>query len=104
MTLLTKLQSSNILQQLDRLVEHIIYHFACEEHLLEKMSYRKVQEHALVHKNLVKKVLEVKEHYSQGDIKASVFFSFLVDDVVLGHLLQEDIKFFPYVQMKSKKL
>jgi diguanylate cyclase (GGDEF)-like protein/hemerythrin-like metal-binding protein len=103
MTLLTKLESSNILQQLDRLVEHIIYHFACEEHLLEKMSYQKVQEHALVHKNLVKKVLEVKEHYSQGDIKASAFFSFVVDDVVLGHLLQEDIKFFPYIQMQSKK-
>ncbi|WP_019552048.1 diguanylate cyclase [Propionispira raffinosivorans] len=103
MTLLTKLQSSNILQQLDRLVEHIVYHFACEEHLLEKMSYRKAHEHALVHKKLVKKVLEVKEHYSRGDIKASVFFSFLVDDVVLGHLLREDIKFFPYIQMKSKK-
>jgi len=103
MTLMTKLHSSNILQQLDRLVEHIVYHFACEEHLLEKMSYLKTPEHALVHKNLVKKVLEVKEQYSQGDIKASVFFSFLVDDVVLGHLLQEDIKFFPYVQMKSKK-
>lgn len=103
MTLMTKLQSSNILQQLDRLVEHIVYHFACEEHLLEKMSYQKAQEHAVVHKNLVKKILEVKEHYSQGDIKASVFFSFLVDDVVLGHLLQEDIKFFPYVQRKSKK-
>jgi len=102
LTLQPHLQQQNILQQLDRLVEHLVYHFACEEHLLTKVAYPQVQEHALIHKSLAAKVLVVKDSYRQGDIKASAFFSFLVDDVIVGHLQQEDVKFSPYIQRRCQ--
>ena len=103
LTLQPHLQPKNILQQLDRLVEHLVYHFACEEHLLTKVAYPQAKEHALIHKSLAAKILVVRDSYRQGDIKASAFFSFLVDDVIVGHLENEDSRFSPYVQGRQRE-
>ena len=42
--------------------------------------------------------LRMKEAYLSGKLKPSAFFSFIFDDFIIGHMLKEDIKFFPFVQ------
>lgn len=87
-----------ILKQLDLLLNHIVSHFAYEEKILEQMGYPDFRHHGEIHKELISKVLRFKESYVNGEIKASAFFSFLADDVILSHVLNGDMKFFSYVK------
>ncbi len=43
--------------------------------------------------NLLKKANELKELFSYGSIDSIKVFTFLFDEVIIGHLLSEDIKF-----------
>lgn len=87
-----------ILQQLDLLLDHIVRHFYFEEKLLESIGYPEQKQHSEIHKDLVAKAMKLKSSYENGKIKASAFFSFIIDDVILGHLIEEDTKFFGYIK------
>jgi len=86
--------------QLDRLFKHITYHFDCEEQILERVGYPSVGEHRAIHQKLLAKASNLTTDYLSGEIKASAFFSFIMDDVVMGHMLKEDSLFFPFVRPK----
>ena len=58
--------------------------------------------HTSIHKNLVQQALKLKENYQNGELKSSAFFSFIVDEIVMGHMLEEDQKFFPYIPNSKK--
>ncbi len=90
-------------KQIDKIVATCESHFAFEEGVLEIRHYPKVAEHIEIHKKLLTKAIKLKKAYERGTVRPTAFFSFLVDDVVLGHLLEEDIKFFPYVEEKGTK-
>lgn len=60
-------------------------------------------EEADIHKGLVKKALEIKKAYLAGEIKASAFFSFVVDDVIFGHMVNTDRKFFSYTRREANR-
>lgn len=90
-----------ILPQLDLLLAHIVSHFDFEENVLEELGYPDHIEHAGLHKGLLMKALQLKELYKNGDIKSSAFFSFMVDDVILGHMLDSDTNFFSYTRKKD---
>ena len=49
--------------------------------------------HKKIHGNLLKKANELKELFSYGSIDSIKVFTFLFDEVIIGHLLSEDIKF-----------
>ncbi len=86
------------LSLLSRLFEEITYHFSCEEQILLRIGYPGAEEHAAIHRRLLDKAARLKEEYLVGQLKSSPFFSFILDDVVLGHMLQEDQLFFPYIR------
>ena len=86
------------LSLLSRLFEEITYHFSCEEQILLRIGYPGAEEHAAIHRRLLDKAARLKEEYLAGQLKSSPFFSFILDDVVLGHMLQEDQMFFPYIR------
>jgi diguanylate cyclase (GGDEF)-like protein/hemerythrin-like metal-binding protein len=87
-----------IMEQLDMLLAHIITHFENEEKILKQIGYGGYSEHQALHKDLVAKALLLKESCLSNSIKQSAFFSFIVDDVVIEHMQNEDSKFFPYVR------
>ena len=89
-------------QQVERLLTHIVQHFEYEEQVLTTSGYPGYLGHAELHKNLVSKALRLNESYHRGEVKTSAFFSFMVDDVVLGHLIEADTKFFPFTNRKLK--
>ena len=91
-----------VLHQLEILLNHIVDHFDAEEQILKEIGYPDYDEHTSIHKNLVQQALKLKENYQNGELKSSAFFSFIVDEIVMGHMLEEDQKFFPYIPNSKK--
>lgn len=87
-----------VMRQLDALLSHIANHFKSEESVLRSVKYPGLSEHSVLHTNLISEALRLKESYKEGQIKASAFFSFVLDVVLLGHMVDEDTRFFPYLK------
>lgn len=85
-------------QQVELLLGHIVQHFECEEKFLTEIGFPDYPAHAKLHKRLTAKALRIKEACRTGEVKAAAFFSFVVDDVILEHLMEVDTKFFPYTR------
>nr|WP_295969958.1 diguanylate cyclase [uncultured Bacillus sp.] len=86
------------LQQLEIVLNHIMKHFASEELILASIKYPGYKKHMRIHKSLVERAMQLKEAYLNGEFKASAFFSFIVDDIIIGHMLHADREYFPYIQ------
>ena len=84
-------------RKLDTLLCDLSDHFADEEKLQLEIVYPDYLKHAEIHKGLVDKALGLKEGYKNETGKASALVSFLMDDVIVGHMLEEDTKFYPYI-------
>ena len=85
-------------QQLDVLLEQFSEHFSYEEKIMAAINYPDLDRHKEIHQKLIEKILKIKESSKSGEIKPSLLFSFIMDDAVIGHLLEEDVKFFPYIK------
>lgn len=92
--LLRKQDPAKVLPRLDQLLEHLVQHFAFEETVLQEIGFDRSDEHATEHRQLVIKALRMKTAYEQGEIKPSGFISFLVDDVIIGHMIKSDADYF----------
>lgn len=103
MSLLPTIDQTKVLLWLDRLFNHLEQHFACEEIILSEIGFPDAEEHAAVHKSLLEKTWQTRESYLRGEIKASAFFPFIVDDVIMGHMIQADSCFFPFIQARNGK-
>ena len=92
-----------ILHQLDIVLNHIIDHFDTEEQILKDIGFPDYESHATIHKNLVEQALQLKESYQKGQLKSSAFFSFIVDEIIIGHMLDKDQTIF-LLYSKSRKI
>ena len=99
---LAAVSPQQVVEQLDRLLQHVVFHFEQEERILDEAGYEGALRHTGVHRALVTKAMNVKEEFVRGDLKPSAFFSFVVDDVVIGHMVKEDMKFFPRIRQWQK--
>ncbi len=91
-----------ILHQLDIVLNHIVAHFDTEEQILKDIGFPGYEEHAAIHNNLVEQALQLKESYQKGQLKSSSFFSFIVDEIIIGHMLDKDRTFFSYIPNPEK--
>lgn len=80
------------------LIESLRKHFSYEESVLKKAAYPDLDAHICKHAELLEKADMMNESYSKGELKATAFFTYLIEDVINGHLLEEDMKFFPYLK------
>lgn len=85
-----------VLKALEQLIEDAGQHFEYEEKVLAQIGYPYYKEHGEVHKGLMEKILTLKGEYLKGRINPGDFFSMVVDDFIVGHMQQEDVKFFAY--------
>ncbi len=95
---LAGMEYDKISEQLKLLLNHILFHFDSEEKLLSRLSYPDYEKHCGLHKDLVSKALGLKEAYTKRILKQSAFFSFIFDEVIVGHLELEDTKFFSHIR------
>ena len=49
---------------------------------------------------MLAKILQLKESYQKVEIKATAFLSLVVDDVIIGHILDSDVQFFNMLRNK----
>jgi diguanylate cyclase (GGDEF)-like protein/hemerythrin-like metal-binding protein len=85
-------------QIVELLEKKIVQHFKYEEKVLRQISFPDYEEHVKIHQDLVDKFEALKASFLKGEMKPSLFFMFIVDDVVVEHLLEIDTKFFPYIK------
>ena len=97
-SLKSKDKSDEIIGLIDRLIAHVAVHFEYEETVLNKVGYPLTAEHAEIHQRLVDKALKLKKDYENGEIMSSALFTFIVGDVVLGHMFNEDRRFFGHIR------
>lgn len=83
--------------QLEVLIKNIVNHFKYEEEILLNIGYKDYDKHCKIHKNLVGKVFQLKQCYENKELNPLAFFSFIADDVVIGHMINDDVQFFNIV-------
>ncbi len=98
----SKVDKEKIGEQLSKLLNHIEDHFVYEEKVLSEARYPDYMKHTQLHKQLLEKAQKIKKNYQEGVLKPSEIFSFLLDDVVVGHLMEDDMKYFPYIGSENK--
>lgn len=84
--------------QLDALIRHISEHFSYEEGVQKDIGYPQAESHAVMHRELTEKALKIQADCLDGKVKSASLISFLIDDVIILHILEEDVKFFPYIK------
>jgi diguanylate cyclase (GGDEF)-like protein/hemerythrin-like metal-binding protein len=90
-----------ILVSLDRLVGHVAKHFKDEEAILGSLAYPGTGDHARLHDRLVDMALDLKASMLEGRLDRAALFNYLVESVIVGHLLAEDSKFFAYTRPRK---
>ncbi len=93
---LSRSSNEDISNKLDELLNSMEEHFQYEEKAQRDKGFPNWSEHAAVHRELTRKAANLKQSFDEGTIKVSDLFSFMVDDLVYGHMMTEDTKFFPY--------
>jgi diguanylate cyclase (GGDEF)-like protein/hemerythrin-like metal-binding protein len=84
--------------RLRKLSAHAAQHFHDEEALLQKAGYPAAAEHARAHATLLSKMIQLQDETEKGNLDMAKLVEFFVVDVVQGHLLVEDRKFFSCFQ------
>lgn len=93
-TSLLEMDFNKSIEKLDVLIEKTVEHFQREEEILSNMGYKDYDKHSKIHKNLIGKVFQLKQCYQNRELNSAAFFSFIADDVIIGHLVSEDMQFF----------
>jgi diguanylate cyclase (GGDEF)-like protein/hemerythrin-like metal-binding protein len=92
-----------LLVAFDRLLKHTSKHFASEESTLRALGYPGYGEHKRLHQMLLDEALSLKNEMLEGKLEHSRLFSYLVERVIVGHLLNADVKFFDYTMRNKGK-
>ena len=79
----------------DKLLAHVVKHFADEEAMLLSHGYIDIEAHALAHKALVERALQLHNSVGGGSVTIGELVNFLANEVVAQHMLKVDRKFFP---------
>lgn len=95
-------EPEKVLMWLNRLLDSLITHFESEEKILKETGYPEAEDHAARHRQLLQQTDQLKTSYLKQEIKDSVFFLFVVNDVVMEHMIKEDRLFFPYIKHKTE--
>ena len=81
---------------LEHLIQHTIYHFSHEEVILREIGFPGVEEHKKIHEGLIEDSLNLKRSLKEGSVSLGDVVEFVVSKLLMGHMLHEDVKYFPY--------
>lgn len=78
--------------------KHIQAHFAKEEALLLKYKYSDYLEHRAIHNRILSEYQIIVKKAINGDISLGALMSYLVEKVLINHILEDDKPFFDVVK------
>ena len=82
-------------QALEKLLAHVVKHFADEEAILSLNHYSDLDEHKAAHKALIDHAIQLRNSIAEGGINIGELVNFIAVTVVAQHMLKEDRKFYP---------
>ena len=80
---------------LDELLDHIEQHFGDEEAILARRGYSRLKEHQALHAALLKRMARLRQAAAGARLSIGTLVDFVVNDIVVHHLLTADREFFP---------
>lgn len=86
--------------KLKELLNHIKGHFEYEEKVLREIEYPRYLQHKKIHGSLVEKTHKLQEKAKNGEISYEEVIEFMLHDLILGHILKEDTRFFTYIDQE----
>ncbi|MBN2221321.1 MAG: diguanylate cyclase, partial [Vallitaleaceae bacterium] len=89
-------------EALERIIKHVNQHFRHEIQILKEHQYENYEEHSKIHTALFEHLSMLKKMYDNDEIKATAFFSVIVDEIIIGHLIKEDTKFFSLFNISAE--
>lgn len=92
------MKSKEFEEKLKLLLKHIEDHFVYEGNVLNEINYPDRKEHMEMHSELMQKTLRLKNYYDIGKLTRTDLFTFIFDEVIIGHLIEQDSKFFSYIK------
>lgn len=78
--------------------KHIKNHFYHEEAILKKYNHNEYIEHRAIHQRIVSEYEIIVKKAIKGDISLGMIMSYLVEKVLLSHILEDDKKFFDAIK------
>ncbi len=81
---------------------HIQNHFEHEEKILSDCEYQELQQHKEIHKNLVARANTLYSDVIKNKITVGLLIDFMIEELVRGHILKEDRKFFYLFRNREK--
>lgn len=94
--------AEHVESQVNVLVGHIRDHFSDEEKILETAGFPGLAEHRNIHRALLEEAASMKGKFTLGEVDASSFFRFLIEKLVIEHMLSADVLFFPYMRREKR--
>lgn len=82
---------------INQLLVHTQKHFEDEEVILRKIGYEEVEEHALIHQQLVQKAIQLSVRFEEDKLEFDEIFHFLTNEVVIEHMIKADKKYFSFL-------
>lgn len=93
----------NLLYNFNLILHLVKEHFDYEEGILENLKYSNLKEHKSIHRDLLEKASLLKDRAVNGNIVFQDVLEFMFHDLILGHLVKDDVKFFPIIREKNIK-
>lgn len=102
-SIISKRPRDEILMALDELADHIVQHFQDEEKIITKINHPLLDEHKILHAQLLEDLTVLKENYRTEAIHTRDLIGFIVHDIIMAHILKED-KLFMYIPTSKRLL
>ncbi|MBN1646931.1 MAG: diguanylate cyclase [Spirochaetales bacterium] len=87
----------------DELVEHLQEHFKTEETELKKVQYPFLEEHHEIHNHLLSGAIRTRKNLRTEELNPEMVFDYIIDEIIVGHLIKDDFRFFSYMSVKRNK-
>lgn len=84
----------------DKLIEDCVLHFKNEEKLLEAIGYKNLRYHRELHEELINETYVIREKLEKREISSLEAAKYMVQDLVVGHIVKDDFDFFNSINTK----
>ena len=88
---------------LEKLLAHVVRHFANEEDVLARHGYARLETHRAAHAGLLARAGELKASAAAGKASLGVLVEFLANTVVARHLFKADREYFPLFRRETAR-
>ena len=78
---------------LEELVVHIAAHFVSEEAILAGTGHVEFAQHCDHHRSLTKRLAALHQGYDRGQVSATELVTFVFHDVIINHIITQDLNF-----------